>query len=480
MEGTFKAMFEVGKFLTKGYVLRKEKGARFASKKEASDLFKRSNKGVLINGKDQRISEKDSFEHLCIIAKPGAGKTTGYIIPNVLDKASHNCSMVITDPSGEIFENTSKHLQDKGFTILTLEPDNLEQSSRFNPFAGLNANDVIEIEKVCTSIIMTKYGSDKEPIWNEGAIGLLEIFAKCLAFSQPAYLNLPNINYLLQMFGEDGSDLDDWVLEHSVNPYDPGDKSIVNAWIGLSGNNKNMLTSYCTIARTALKQLNNRQIQRLLSENDINLDSFKKKKTALFIIVPVGSGNYYQFIIDLFYTRFFNQVMKKRPERKDKSIYCFLDEFGSGYIHDFGAIVNNIRKYRVSLSIVLQSIAQLESKYGKNAETIRGGLGSYLVLSGVDYKTAKEFSDTIGKTLIIERNRITDIEQRYQELNLISPDAIRTLEDNQAIFVSKNRHPQIIDITPYYKNWGFNRATKKGYIKRKVKPVSNQLNLLRI
>jgi type IV secretion system protein VirD4 len=333
-------MFEVGKFLFKGYTLKQEKGARFANKSEASDIFKRSNKGILIDGKNKRISEKDSFEHLCLIAKPGAGKTTGYIIPNVLDKAKFNCSMVITDPSGEIFSNTSGYLKSRGFNILTLEPDNLKTSSRFNPFDGVE--NVIEIEKICTSIILTKYGSDKEPIWNEGAIGLLEIFAKCLFYSNPDYLNLVNLNYLLQMFGDDGADLDDWVIDNSINPNDPQDKSIVNSWLGISGSNKNMLQSFVTIGRTALKQLNNRQIQLLLSENDIDLDDFKKQKTALYIIVPVAQGNYYQFIIDLFYTRFFSQVMKQRPTRKDKAIYCFLDEFGSGYIHDFSGIINNV------------------------------------------------------------------------------------------------------------------------------------------
>ncbi|MCW8932049.1 MAG: type IV secretory system conjugative DNA transfer family protein [Gammaproteobacteria bacterium] len=478
MESTFKALFEVGKFLLKGYTLKQEKGARFANKSEQKKVFKYANKGLLIDGKDKRISKKDSFEHLCLIAKPGAGKTTGYIIPNVLDKAKFNCSMVITDPSGEIFQNTSAYLKSRGFNILTLQPDNIASSSRFNPFYGVE--NVIDIEKICTSIIMTKYGTDKEPIWNEGAIGLLEIFAKCLFYSKPDYLNLTNINYLLQMFGEDGSDLDDWVIENSINLNNPDDKSIVNAWIGISGNNKNMLQSFVTIARTALKQLNNSEIQILLSENDIELDSFKKQKTALFIIIPVAQGNYYQFVIDLFYTRFFSQMMKKRPEKKDKSIYCFLDEFGSGYIHDFSGIINNIRKYQVSISIVLQSISQLESKYGKNAEAIKGGIGSYLVLSGADYKTAKEFSDMVGKTITIQRNNFTDIEQRFQELNLINPDGIRTLGDNQAIFVSKNRYPQLIDILPYYKNWTFKSASKKGMTSLKRRSIMHNFKILRL
>ena len=465
LKGTFDVMFKAGEYLVKGYVLKKEKGARFSTSQEEREIFKPRNEGVLIDGKNKRLSDKDSFEHIAIIAKPGSGKTTAYIVPNILDKAQYKNSMVITDPSGEIFNATSGYLSNRGFKILVINPDDLTKSCRFNPFDGLTAKNIIEIEQICSSIILSKYGTDKEGIWNDGAIAILEILAKCLAFSEPKNLNLPNLNYLVNMFGENGSSLDDWVVEHSINPYDLHDKSIVNAWIGLTKNNKNMLTSYATIAKTALKQLNNRQIQNLLARNDIDFTSFRKQKTALYLIVPANQQSYYQFLVDVLYTRLFSVLMNKLPGTNDLSVYCFLDEFGSMYINDFQALINNIRKYRVSLSIVMQSISQLDSKYGKNADAIKGGLGSYLVLSGADYVTAKEISDIIGKKLLIERNHFTEIEQHYHELTLLTPDQIRTLGGNQAVFLSKNRHPLIIDITPFYQNALFKSATsKKPYV----------------
>ena len=461
MKGTFNAIFKTGEFFLKGYVLKKEEGARFSNAKEESLIFNRNNKGILIDGKNKRLSEKDSFEHIAIIAKAGGGKTTGYIIPNILDRASQNSLMVITDPSGEIFQATSGYLSSRGFKILTINPDDLSKSCRFNPFDGLTASNIIEIEQICSSIVLSKYGNDKEGIWNDGAISLLEIFAKCLAFSEPKKLNLPNINYLIQMFGENGSALDDWVVEHSINPKDIYDKSIVNAWIGLTKNNKNMLTSYSTIAKTALKQLNNRQIQKLLSRNDLDFPSFRKQKTALYLIIPANQQSYYQFLIDVLYTRFFSQMMQKLPSTNDLNVYCFLDEFGSSYINDFQALINNIRKYRVSLSIVFQTISQLESKYGKNADAIKGGIGSYLVFAGADYITAKEISDIIGKKLMIERNNFTDVEKHYHELTLLTPDQIRTLDGQQAVFLSKNRHPMVLNITPFYQHFSFKSAVKK-------------------
>lgn len=462
IKATFSGFFKISKFLLKGYVLEKDVGARFSSSKEQKEILNSFNKGLLIDGKNKRLSEKDSFEHIAIIAKPGGGKTTGYIIPNILDKSNQNCSMLITDPSGEIFGKTSGHLKSKGFNIVCLDPGDLRTSARFNPFDGLNANHIIEIEQVCSSIILSKYGSDKEPVWNEGAISLLEIFAKCLAYSCPDYLNLPNLNYLIQMFGNDGSNLDDWVVEHSINPLDSQDKSIVNSWIGITASNPNMLSSYTTIVKTALKQLNNRNIQKLLSTNDIDFTVLRKKKTAIYLSFPENQQQYFQFIIDVFYSRFFSVMMSSIPKKSELNVYCFLDEFGNAYVNDFQTIVNNIRKYRVSLSLVLQGISQLNEKYGDmTANSIKSGISNYMIFAGADYKTAKEQSEIIGKKVLIQRNGFEEIVDRYNQIELLSADKIRTLNKNQVLFLSANRHPFIIEFQPYYESFIFSSMTKK-------------------
>jgi type IV secretory pathway TraG/TraD family ATPase VirD4 len=471
LKNSFSLVFSALGYLVKGYVLKKEQGARFSSSGEEKNIFQAKNTGLLIDGKNKRLSTQDSFEHIAIIAKPGAGKTTSYIIPNVLDKAGQKCSLVVTDPSGEIFTSTSAFMKAKGFHIMTLNPDNLLESACFNPFDGLTGKDTIEIEKICAAIILSKYGGDKEGIWNDGAISILEIFAKCLAFNSPEHLNLPNLNYLINLFGEDGKSLDDWVADHSINPDNTEDSSIMTAWLGLTKNNKNMLSSYATIAKTALKQLNNSNIQQLLATNELDFSQFRQQKTILYIIVPAHQQDYYQFIIDLLYTRFFSLMMDSLPQKKELNIYCLLDEFGSSYIHGFSALINNIRKYRVSLSVVFQSLSQLEAQYGKSADAIKGGIGSYLVFAGADYATAKEMSDMVGKRVIISRDHLTDTQEKYQEIQLLSPDRIRTLDNNQCVFLSKNRHPIIITTTPFYRHFRFHSATKKGAceLPRKVK-----------
>ena len=324
LKDTFSSLFKIGSVVAKNRLLKKESGARFSTKDELRALFSGRNKGLLIDGDKCRLSEVDSFEHVAVIAKPGSGKTTAFILPNILELAKSNNSMIVNDPSKEVFELTSGYLKERGYRILKLSPDELDSSSRFNPFAGLDAHHTIEIEQVCASVIMSKYGSDKEQIWNDGAISILEILAKCLAYTQPEKLNLIELNSLVQRFGADGTGLDDWVAENSINPYYPNDRTLVESWIGLTSSNEKMLSSYVTICKTALKQLNNHHIQELLGSDTLDLASFRKEKTIIYLNFPEAQQAYYQFIIDVFYTRLFAELMRQKPTNHDLHGFVFL------------------------------------------------------------------------------------------------------------------------------------------------------------
>ncbi len=477
MKGTFRGMFSATKFLLRGHILKKDIGARFATKKETSQIINASNTGVLIDGINKRLSDKDSFRHIAIISPPGGGKTTGYIIPNILDKARSKCSMLITDPSGEIYANTSQSLKNKGFKIVTLDPSRVDTSARFNPFDGLIHHDIIEIERICASIIMSKYGGAKDQLWNDGAISLLEIFSKCLAYTKPEYLNIPNLNYLMQAFGSDGKSLDNWIADHSTNPSDPHDKTIINSWIGLISSNANMLNSYVTIVKTALKQFNNRQIQKIFQTNDIDLADFRKTKTAIYIILPENQASYFQFLVDVFYSQFFSAMMKNIPTRKTLDVYCFLDEFGSSYVDNFSMIINNVRKYRVSLSLVFQGISQIAEKYGKEkATSIKAGISTTLLYAGADFLSAHEQSQRLGQKVTLQRKKFEEIEETYAKIELMSADKIRTLQSNQFLFVSANYHPFVVTFKPFYQGGSpFKGLVKKGAYQQSVNQNNNRI-----
>jgi len=461
LKDTFSGLFNVGSVFVKKKMLSVDSGARFSTNKETRSFFSSQNKGVLVDGNDFRLTAKDSFEHIAVIAKPGSGKTTAYIVPNVLELADGKNSIVVNDPSHEVFELTSGYLQKKGFKVLRLNPENLKNTSHFNPFDGLDARHPIEIEQICASVILSKYGNDKDPLWNDGAISILQILAMCLAYSQPHNLNLPTLNSLIQQIKEDGTGLNDWVAENSINPLNTSDESLVRAWAGLINSNEKMLSSYVTICRTALNQLNNPNVKALLSSNDVFFNNFRKEKTIIYLNFGEAQQAYYQFIIDVFYSRLFSAFMANKPSRGELDLYCLLDEFGNAYINNFEVIINNVRKYHVSLSLVLQGISQLSDKYGEvKARAVKSGIGSTLIFQGCDHGTANEYSAIMGQKTTAQRNHFDDVVTHYSQQSLLAPDEIRTMNDDQAVFISKNRHPVIINYLPFYQNGKYIRRTK--------------------
>jgi len=135
-----KLIFKLLKHLLFGYQKEKlNKDATFLSSKDTNILLNPNNSGLLLDGYKSRLSQKKSFEHLAIIARTGAWKTSSFIIPNIL--TLDECSLIITDPSCEIRTKTEAILKEKWFKIIVLNPTNLEESQTYNPLLFANSSD---------------------------------------------------------------------------------------------------------------------------------------------------------------------------------------------------------------------------------------------------------------------------------------------------------------------------------------------------
>jgi type IV secretory pathway TraG/TraD family ATPase VirD4 len=158
--------------------------------------------------------------------------------------------------------------------------------------------------------------------------------------------------------------------------------------------------------------------------------------------------------------------MQSIPKRNDLPLFILYDEFGHSSIPDFDIVITNMRKYKVSLSLVLQSISQLQTQYGASkANTIlEGGINSKLFYSGASDKTAETIEKILGKVIHQETYHTERNEERTSrnEYNLLNADEIRTLPDNQAIFLTGNKKPILLDVLPFFKNSAFKSKHKLG------------------
>lgn len=424
------------------YVLGKRiSGARFLDMLDVEAILNSHNQGLLIDGKSKRLSLKQSFEHVVVVARSGGGKTSRYIIPNLL--TLDHCSIVVTDPSGEIHQKTSGYLQRKGYAVQVLNLDNPSQSLCYNPLA--KARTVLEMTEVAHILIRSANPDyEKSPFWYGGAEIILDVLIKCLRETgKPEQHNLRTVLTLLQQFGEHGEGLTDFVARY-------GDENTVNQFKGFLTGNKEGIQSFILTALNSLRMLNNPDIAALLSKDEIDFSQLRRCKTALFVILPSRKKSLYRFIVNLFYTQFFAACMERIPTNNDLPIHVLYDEFGHSSIPEFEDIITEIRKYRVSISMILQEYSQLKKHYGESGvkTILGGGTGSKLFYSGIDLDMAKIVEGMLGKVKI--EYRLNTGERASKEENLMNADRIRTMKDDNAIFITANKEPIMLKTKPYF------------------------------
>ena len=304
--------------LVYGKLLKRTSGARLLTNAETGDILSSRNKGLLLDGNRGKLSERESFQNVCVIARVGAGKTSRYIIPNVLDKAKTNCSIIVNDPKGEVYDETSGYMQAHGYRVLVIDSENLERSSRLNPL--LEAKTDIELEQVAEILIKAGSGnSDKDKFWDNGAVRLVAVLLKLLqraGHQDPAWFTLGNLYHLLQNFGSDGAPLDDFVIKWAYDPLNPQDSSLWEEWKGATTGNASAVQSFALTALTALRAFTNQNLVQLTAESTFDLESIRQKKTIIYFVILAQHAEYYGFPTFRYaprafvFPKFLNRVLK--------------------------------------------------------------------------------------------------------------------------------------------------------------------------
>jgi len=423
-----------------------------------------SNKGLVLDGQNKRLSEKESFNHMGIIARTGGGKTTSYIIPNILKLAQGNTSMIVTDLSGELYQKTSGFMEKKGYKVYVLDPEDLSTSIGYNPlYYALSSIEIDEIAEILIKSANPGETRTEDKMWLDGAKTFLTILIKVLVATQDhKYINLANLKYLINNFGEDGSNLDSLIYKYS-------NTKTFSEWKGFVSGNVKTIQSFISTANISLNAIGiNDNLAELTASHTINFKNFREEKSILYIRIPAQKQEQYGFLLNLFYKQFFNAMMESLPTKKDLAIYCLLDEFGNMSIPNFSNTITTIRKYKVSISIVLQDFSQLEQRYGKNeAHTIiNGGITGKLFFAGADLQITNMLTQMIGDKYV---NKMDEFGKTHHiKEPILSNAEIRTMKDNEVLLIYGNKLPLKLSVKPYYKDFILNSYTKMKPIVKKA------------
>lgn len=309
----------------------------------------------------------------------GAGKTRFYAKPNIMNAARN--SYVILDPKGEILRDTGHLLEKKGYEVRVLDLISMEKSHCYNPFVYLqNDNDV---QKLVTNLFKSttpKGSQSNDPFWDTAASMLLLALVFYLHYEAPP--EEQNFAMVMEMLRAGAIEDED---DPSPSPLDNlfSDLMIDNPdHIALkyyhsyhSGSSKILKSIQITLA-ARLEKFNLESLAALTSADELDLQSLGEKKVALFALIPDNDSSF-NFLVSILYTQLFQQLFYAADHIHGgclpMPVHFMMDEFANVSLpDDFDKILSVMRSRGVSVSIILQNLAQLKALFEKQWESIVG------------------------------------------------------------------------------------------------------------
>ena len=381
----------------------------------------------------------------------GAGKSASYSKPNAYQKLG---SYVFTDPKGELYDDTAGYLERNGYKIKVLNLVNPKNSDGYNPLAHIKSD--LDVDVIASTIIkgQEKGGGPSDPFWNDTAEMLLKsLIYYLIATRPPEEQNLASCAEMVRAAAAEnngGNLLKDMM---SVLPIDhPARMYYKNVEVASDKTFSSILVSL----QAKLGKFDSKDIEEVTSTDTIDFEEIGNTKTSVYVISS-DTHTAYDFLLTIFFAQMIQQLYDeadKQPGGKLKvPTFFILDEFANiGQIPDFDKKISTSRSRKISFSVILQNLDQLEAIYDKAYETIMGNCDTHLFLGSNSTKTVEYFSKALGeKTISREsiskskdkdghKSGTSDSEQIMARA-LMTPDELRRMSMDYCIIFEKGIKP---------------------------------------
>ena len=393
--------------------------------------------------------------NILVCGGSGAGKTRFFCKPNAMQC---NTSMVILDPKGEIVRDVGGLLEKKGYEVRVLDLINMHRSHCYNPFVYLrNDNDVQRLVTNLFKATTPKGSQSQDPFWDTAASMLLLALVFYLKYEAPPdEQNFPMVMELLRA-GEVREDDDSYVspldeLFDRLEMVNPEHIALKYYRDYHSGSAKTLKSIQITLA-ARLEKFNLESLAGLTATDELDLPSLGEKKVALFALIPDNDTSF-NFLVSILYTQLFQQLFYLADHKYGGSlpVHChfIMDEFANVSLpDDFDKILSVMRSRGVSVSIILQNLAQLKALFEKQWESIVGNCDTFLYLGGNEQSTHKYVSELLGKETIDtntygkSEGRSGSYSTNYQisGREVMTPDEVRMLDNRYALLFVRGERP---------------------------------------
>ncbi len=360
-------------------------------------------------------------------------------------------SYVFTDPKGELYDRTAGFLKENGYKIKVLNLVRPKFSDGYNPLMHITSE--IDVDVIANTIVKgQKSDSGADPYWDDMAEMLLKALIYYLMARRPEEeQNLASCAELVRAANNNnGSNLlttlmSELPLDHPARMYY---KSIEIA-------PEKTYSSILSSLQSKLGKFDSKEIAELTSTDTIDFEEIGNQKTAVYVISS-DTHTAYDFLLTIFFSQMIQQLYDFADQNGGKlkeQTFFILDEFANiGKIPDFDKKISTSRSRKISFSVILQNLDQLEAVYEKSYETIMGNCDTHLFLGSNSYKTVEYFSKALGEKTIgrdsisINRDRQNwktgkSVSDTVMARALMTPDELRRMNTDECIVFVKGIRP---------------------------------------
>ena len=385
----------------------------------------------------------------------GAGKTRFFAKPNLCQA---NSSYVVLDPKGELLRDTGNLLSAKGYDIKVLDLINMEKSHCYNPFVYLRSDN--DIQRLVTNLFKNttpKGSQSQDPFWDQAATMLLLALIFYLHYEAPSEeQNFPMVMEMIRA-GEVREDDETYksaldILFERLEMRNPEHIALKYYRSYHSGSGKTLKSIQITLI-SRLEKFNLESLASITQNDELELWSIGEKKTAVFAIIPDNDSSF-SFLVGMLYTQLFQQLYYQADVihggRLPVHVHFLMDEFANVALPDeFDKLLSTMRSREISVSIIIQNLAQLKALFEKQWESIVGNCDEFLYLGGNEQSTHEYVSKLLGKETIDTnsygqskgRNGSYSTNWQLAGRELMTPDEVRMLDNRYALLFIRGERP---------------------------------------
>lgn len=398
------------------------------------------------------------------IGLPGDGKTRAFIKPNIMQA---NASFVITDPKGLLVHEVGHLLKEKGYRIKVLDLVTLSNSNHFNVFDYMTSEN--DIDRVAESIVngTKKTDNQGEDFWAQAEMLLIRALVGYLYFTDKVLAqdekgpNLGKIADMLRNLKREDPDIESPVeiLFKKLEEKLPNNYACKQFDLFMANFKGQTLLSVLAIASSRFSVFDHQAVRDLISNDNMEIETWQTQKTAVFIAIP-ETDKTYNFLANLLFVTMLrvlpmtaDEILQGKSKNNKPSdllaMRLLMDEFAQiGKIPYFTESQSSVRSRGISMDIVLQALNQLKAVYKDDWKTILNNCSVLLYLGTNDEDTMKYFSMRAGKQTIQQRNysqsygqqgSSSDSTQTIQR-DLMTPDEVARIGVDEALVFFSKQH----------------------------------------